>query len=208
LADLDNDGLRDVFVAAGGLEEDRPQANRIFRNRGEGAFVDVTESAGPGLQPSRLHRGSALADFDNDGRLDVAVSALNAPLQLLLNRSPVRHWLLLKLRGSRSNASALGAKVVCTTGRRRQTGFVANSVGYASASDLRVHFGLGAATVADVEIRWPSGAVQRQKGLRADQIVEISEPAADAARDSSQKTLYAGRPIVYNSAREYTIDVQ
>jgi hypothetical protein len=93
-----------------------------------------------------------------------------------MNRSPIRHWLQLKLEGTRSNASALGAKVICRTGARTQVTFVANSVGYASASDLRVHFGLGAAEKASLEIHWPSGMVQEMTEISADQTLRVEEP--------------------------------
>lgn len=176
--DLDNDGRLDLFVANGGLDVDAPQPNRVFRNEGSGRFIDVSAAAGPDLQVRRLHRGAAFADFDNDGRLDVVVTSLNDRLELLMNRSPRHHWLELKLRGSKSNRSALGARVLCQSASHRQLGGVANSVGYASASDLRVHFGLGQDTVArEVEIRWPSGMVERLPDVPCDQILEVVEPS-------------------------------
>ena len=177
LVDLDNDGYLDFFVATGGLDLDAPQPNRIFRNLGTGRFTDVSDTAGPDLQVPRLHRGTAFADFDNDGRLDVVVTALNERLELLMNRGPHRHWLKLKLRGAKSNRSAIGARVVCRSGSRRQVTWVANSVGYASTSHLLVHFGLGDDAMADeIEIKWPSGVVQGLTGVRSNQTLEIQEP--------------------------------
>jgi hypothetical protein len=117
----------------------------------------------------------AFADFDNDGRIDAAVTSLNQPIELWMNRSPMQHWLQLKLKGTRSNASALGAKVTCRSGQRTQVAFVANSVGYASASDLRVHFGLGDERKASLEIHWPSGTVQEMKDVPCDQPLQIEE---------------------------------
>ncbi|MCI0627402.1 MAG: CRTAC1 family protein [Acidobacteria bacterium] len=176
--DLDNDGYRDFFTANGGLDVDAPQPNRIFRNVGKGRFSDASPTAGTGLQVRRLHRGAAFADFDNDGRLDVVVTALNDRLELLMNRGPRRHWLQLKLRGRASNRSGLGARVVCESASHRQISWVSNSIGYASASDLRVHFGLGEDRVASwVEIRWPSGAVQKLANVAADQILEVIKPS-------------------------------
>ena len=133
-----------------------PQPNRVLRNQG-GHFTDVSAEAGADFAVSRLHRGVAFADFDNDGRIDAAVTSLNQPIELWMNRSPLQHWLQLKLKGTRSNASALGAKVICRGAQRTQVAFVANSVGYASASDLRVHFGLGEDRKVSLEIHWPSG---------------------------------------------------
>jgi enediyne biosynthesis protein E4 len=185
LVDLDNDGWLDIFVASGGLDTDEPQANRIFRNQ-NGRFTDVSSTAGADFSIARLHRGVAFADFDNDGRIDVAVISLNAPLELWMNRSPERHWLQLKLHGTQSNRSAIGARVICRSESRTQVKTVTNSVGYASSSDLRVHFGLDAARTASVEIHWPSGVIQQLSDLRADQRMDVTEPAGKAASDNKQ----------------------
>jgi enediyne biosynthesis protein E4 len=173
--DLDNDGWLDVFVACGGLDLNEPQPNRVLHNQG-GRFADVSADAGADFAVSRLHRGVVFADFDNDGRIDAAVTSLNQPIELWMNRSPMQHWLQLKLKGTQSNASALGAKVVCRTAQRTQVSFVANSVGYASASDLRVHFGLGEDRKASLEIHWPSRTVQELKDVPCDQRLQIEEP--------------------------------
>ena len=179
LADLDNDGWLDLFVAGGGLDTQDAQPNRIYRNEG-GHFADVSEQAGVGLAGPALHRGVVFADFDRDGRIDAAVTALNAPVELWWNRSPrenpSRHWLQLRLTGRRSNRSAIGAEVRCRAGGRLQLRTVSNSIGYASASDLTVHFGLAEAARADLEIRWPSGRVQTLAGVAADQRLPLSEP--------------------------------
>ncbi|MCU1269175.1 MAG: ASPIC/UnbV domain protein [Acidobacteriaceae bacterium] len=172
--DLDNDGWLDIFVACGGLDTNEPQPNRVLHNVG-GRFSDVSASAGADFAGSRVHRGVAFADFDNDGRIDAAVTSLNEPIELWMNRSPMQHWLQLKLKGTRSNSSALGAKVICRTAQRTQVTFVANSVGYASSSDLRVHFGLGEDRKATLEIHWPSGTVQELKDVSSDQLIRIEE---------------------------------
>lgn len=178
--DFDNDGLLDVFIACGGLDTDESQPNRVLRNLG-GKFVDVSADAGADFAVARLHRGAAFADFDNDGRIDVAVTSINGPVELWLNRSPVQHWLQLKLKGSRSNASALGAKVVCHGSKRSQVAFVANSVGYACSSDSRVHFGLGDERKVSIEIHWPSGTVQEMKDVACDQRLTLQEPSSPKA---------------------------
>ncbi len=180
LVDLDNDGALDFFVANGGLDVDAPQPNRVFHNTGTGRFADVSAAAGPDLQLRRLHRGAAFADFDNDGRLDVVVSTLNDRIELLMNRSPRRHWLELKLVGRRSNRSGIGARVVCQSQSRRQISWVSNSVGYASSSDGKVHFGLGEdQTAREIEIRWPSGIQQKLTNVAADQVLETIEPSGN-----------------------------
>jgi enediyne biosynthesis protein E4 len=184
LVDLDNDGWLDLFVAGGGLDTQDTQSNRIFLNDAArnhaGRFVDVSNLAGPGLAVPALHRGTVFADFDRDGRIDVAVTALNAPIELWWNRSPrediARHWLQLRLTGKRSNRSAIGAVIRCQVEGRTQSRTVSSSVGYASASDLTVHFGLGEAKHAVIEIRWPSGTVQALGELAADQRVNVVEP--------------------------------
>ena len=179
-ADLDNDGMLDLFIAGGGLDADDLQPNRVFRNEG-GHFSDVSATVGAGFGRAALHRGAAFADFDNDGRMDVAVSCLNGPLELWSNRSPTRNWLRVKLHGTRSNRSALGAQITCRAGAKAQVRSVQNSVGYASASDLRVHFGLGDLTSASLEIRWPSGAVQTVQAAEVNRQIDITE-SADATR--------------------------
>lgn len=186
LVDFDNDGWLDVFVACGGLDVNEPQPNRVLHNQ-KGHFTDVSEGAGPDFSLSRLHRGVAFADFDNDGRIDAAVTSINQPLELWMNRSPAKRWLQAKLKGTRSNTSALGAKVICSTGQRTQVAFVANSVGYASASDLRVHFGLGDDQKASLEIHWPSGTVQQLKDVRCDQRLQIEEVKDSQIRKNSPR---------------------
>ena len=176
IADFDNDGNRDFFTANGDLDIDGSQLNRVFRNSGEGHFADVSDSEDAGLAEARLHRGAGIADFNNDGRLDIAVTALNEGPALLMNETTAGHWLELKLEGRISNHSALGARVTSRAGGRAQVAWVANSVGYASASDLRVHYGLGEVSqVEEIEIVWPSGHVQRIRDIAADQILRIVE---------------------------------
>ena len=181
LVDLDNDGWLDLFVAAGGLDVQDAQPNRIFRNC-SGKFRDVSLDAGAGFARAALHRGAVFADFNRAGRMDVAVSALNAPLELWWNHSearPPRHWLQLRLMGKSgdkgSNRSAVGAIVKCSASGRSQSRMVTSSVGYASSSDLTVHFGLNEAARAVVEIHWPSGLMQHVGEVAADQRLSISE---------------------------------
>ena len=179
LIDLDNDGWLDLFVAGGGLDVQDAQPNRIFQNN-RGRFKDVSSQSGPVFAQTALHRGAVFADFDRDGRIDVAVSALNAPLELWWNRTPrdapSGHWLQLRLTGRSSNRSAIGAAIHCTAGDRTQTRTVSSSVGYASSSDLTAHFGLGVANRAKIEIHWPSGIVQDYGEVMADQRLSITEP--------------------------------
>ena len=151
-----------------------PQVNRVLQYVGS-KFVDVSPGAGEDFQVARVHRGAAFADFDNDGRIDVAVTSINGPVELWMNRSPMQHWLQLKLEGTRSNASGLGAKIMCRGSQRTQTCMVSNSVGYGCSSDSRVHFGLGEERTVSLEIHWPSGTVQQIKEVTCDQRLSIAE---------------------------------
>ena len=177
LVDLDNDGWLDLFVAGGGFEAKDAQANRVFRNV-KGKFADVSEMAGKEFALARMHRGAVFADFDRDGRLDAAVTAIGERIELWWNRSPRRHWLQLRLKGKQSNRSAIGTQVTCRSASRTQSRCVTNCVGYASSSDLTVHFGLGEDRKAAVEIRWISGAVQKLGEVDADQRIEVEEKDA------------------------------
>jgi hypothetical protein len=175
LVDLDNDGWLDFFVAASGVDTTDGMANRIFRNLG-GKFADVSDESGVGRAQARLHRGAAFADFDRDGRIDAAVTSLDGPIELWWNRSPLQHWLELRLTGTKSNRSAIGAQVTCKAAARTQIRCVNSSVGYASSSDLTLHFGLGSERRSAIEIHWPSGKVQKLSDVAADQRLEVKEP--------------------------------
>ncbi len=179
--DFDNDGLKDLFAACGDVNDNAEQfssrksrqQNLLFRNLGGTRFA-----AQPFGDPG-LHRGAAFADFDGDGRIDAAVSRIGEPAALYRNVSPgANHWLELRLRGSRSNRDAIGARVKITEeSGREQFNHVTTSVGYASASPAAVHFGLGpGARVKRVEITWPSGTRQVLDGVAGDRMVEANEP--------------------------------
>jgi enediyne biosynthesis protein E4 len=175
LIDLDNDGWLDLFVAGGGLDTTEGQPNQIFHNT-RGKFFNVSESVGQDFGVPALHRGAVFADFDRDGRIDAVVTSLNAPIELWWNRTPKRNWLQFRLQGSRSNRSAIGAQVTCKTSKGSQSRTVTNCVGYASSSDLTVHFGLDAEIKASVKIEWPSGTVQELGEVTANQQLKVQEP--------------------------------
>ena len=185
LPDLDNDGLADIMYVTGHVypevERTLPQYPHrgprvVFRNLGSSRFADVTTES----SSSRWHssRGAAFGDIDNDGDIDVLVMNMNEPPSLLRNDyRGGHHWLTLRLSGRRSNTSAIGAVIVVTGGGRRQARAVVSQASYYSHDDLRAHFGLGAAAVAErVEIRWPSGARQVLENVRGDQILDVTEP--------------------------------
>ncbi len=193
IADLDNDGLPDLFWVTGStfpeVERKHPEfAHKtprvLFRNLGGGRFEELLDAAGPAIAEAHSSRGVAFGDFDNDGDLDILIMNMNEPPSLL--RNDVRgggHWLKVKLVGTRSNTSAIGAVVTVAYGGRRQAQAVLAASGYLSCGDRRLHFGLGASVMADLEIAWPSGVRESVKGLRADQLVTVKEGAGVVARE-------------------------
>jgi enediyne biosynthesis protein E4 len=185
LADFDNDGWKDLFVSRGHVQSLGyaaqvmvEQPNTVFRNRGNAKFEALTEQAGFGAERPSRHRGSAVGDFNGDGRLDVVVSALSAPGEIWMNDSPgASHWLEFRLEGTGSNRDAIGARIKVVAGGKTQYNEVVFASGYASSSAGPAHFGLGsAASAALVEIRWPSGIIQEFKDVAADRVVKVKEP--------------------------------
>jgi hypothetical protein len=186
--DFDNDGWKDLFFANSHFPQlnrylgtQSELANSVLRNLGNGRFEDGSKSAGSDFLARALHRGAAFADFDNDGRIDVVVTALNAPAKLFHNTTPGSgHWLALKLIGSKSNRDGLGASVCVTQGDGRKLyNHATTSVGYASSSEKLVRFGLGQQdSVKNIEVFWPGGRTQSITNVVIDRVLEISEEPA------------------------------
>ncbi|HSY44244.1 MAG TPA: CRTAC1 family protein [Candidatus Acidoferrum sp.] len=189
IADFDNDGWKDLFVARANVMDNisiqtpsrkYPEPNTIFRNLGNGKFADVSATAGPDFQIEAAHRGVAFGDLDNDGRVDMVVSVLNGPAELFRNITDNgNHWMLLKLVGTKSNRMGIGAQIrVTTADGKKQWNEVTTAVGYACSSDPRVHFGLGKnEKISEIQILWPSGITQILKDVAADRILTIEESA-------------------------------
>jgi hypothetical protein len=185
IIDLDNDGLPDIFIVTGsvypGIEKQLPQypyksPRMIFRNLGAGKFEQLIDEAGPGISAVHSSRGCAFGDFDNDGDVDIAVINLNEPPSLL--RNDIKgggNWLKVLLRGTKSNRSAIGSRVTVQFGTRRQVQDVLAQSSFYSASDRRLHFGLGAETKAVVTVRWTSGTIERFDNVAANHLVEVTE---------------------------------
>ncbi len=187
IADFNNDGWKDLFSANGHvldnieLTQSRTyrQTNSLFLNTSEGGFQDVTSVVGADFQRKGAHRGAAIADFDNDGRIDLVVTALGEYPSLFRNQATGEgHWLLVRLEGRKSNRDGLGAvlKLEKESGRTLWN-HATTSVGYASSSDPRVHFGLGRSPAAKrLEIQWPSGVRQVLVNVKANQVLSVKEP--------------------------------
>ena len=185
VVDLDNDGCPDIFWVTGGiypeLEKKLPEApfktpRVIFRNLGKGQFEELIGQAGPGVDAAHSSRGCAFGDFDNDGDVDILIVNQNEPPSLLRNDvSRNHHWIKIKLNGVRSNRSAIGARVMVHYGDRVQAQEVLSQSSYLSVNDSRLHFGLGLAETADIEIRWPLGQVERLGPVPADQLIHVTE---------------------------------
>lgn len=185
IVDLDNDGLPDVVVVTGSVypEVEKKAADYpyktprvVFRNLGNGSFEELIDEAGPGVAAPHCSRGCAFGDFDNDGDIDVLIINLNEPPSLLRNDVQGKHnWIKIKLLGVTSNRSAIGARVLVRYGGKTQVQAVLSQSSFYSASDTRLHFGLGDAVSADIEIFWPSGGHQTLPKLSVNALLTIKE---------------------------------
>jgi hypothetical protein len=181
--DFDNDGWKDIYSANGDVDNiaaNARQHDTMFRNIDGKTLVDVTGTMGPDFAFTGYQRGAAFVDLNNDGFMDLVVTSLGERPRILTNNAlNGNHWIMFDLKGRVSNRNGIGAfiKVVTASGRALYN-HVSPSVGFMSSSDRRAHFGLGAESRIDhVEIRWPSGIVQRIAHPAADAILHVEEPA-------------------------------
>ena len=183
--DLDDDGWKDLIVANGhvypevdrsALDERYRQKTLLYRNLGNGKFAEITAQAGPALEALRPARGLAVGDVDGDGRPEIVIVNMNATPSLLKNQGPRRNFLSLALSGTKSNRSAIGARVTVEVAGRRQVDEVMSGGSFYSQNEMALYFGLAGAAVADrVAIRWPSGLEQEWKQVPANQRLRITE---------------------------------
>jgi len=191
--DFDNDGWADIMMANGhvysqiagkSLHVKYKQPKLLYRNLGNQRFEDVSAKAGSAILSENLGRGCAFGDFDNDGDVDVIVNNLDGSPTLLRNDGGSgNHSIVIKCVGTRSNRSAIGARVKVMQGEHRQVGEVMSGSSYYSQNDFRLHFGLGRAAVVDaVEVAWPSGLKETFQGLPADHLFVIQETKGIVSR--------------------------
>jgi len=188
--DMDNDGWLDILVAnghvypqvenAGGIANAGAGYNQpllLHRNNRDGTFDEVSNAAGLASLPLKSRRGAAFGDIFNTGNIDVVLLNVGEPPTLLLNANrDGNHRVLFRLVGVKSNRAAIGARLTLRSAGVQQFSEVRGGASYLSQNDLRLHFGLGAAEKIDaVEIRWPSGAIEKLQNLPADAIYTITE---------------------------------
>ncbi|HEY7785768.1 MAG TPA: CRTAC1 family protein [Pyrinomonadaceae bacterium] len=190
--DYDNDGWVDLFVANGHVYPQLPgyrQPKLLHRNNGDGTFTEVSAQFGTLLTENRASRGVAFGDLDNDGDVDLVISDLDGQPQLLRNdHGNSQNSILIKTVGVKSNRSGVGARVKIVSGDLTQIDEVRSGDSYISQSDLRLHFGLGNRTKVDlIEVRWPSGNVDKFAGVNVNKIVTIKEGQARAEEKDFNK---------------------
>ncbi|MDQ1470548.1 MAG: enediyne biosynthesis protein, partial [Bryobacterales bacterium] len=183
--DIDEDGWPDQIMANGHVytENDRStvgetyrQKTLLYRNLGNGRFEDVTATAGPAFAVLRPSRGLATGDLDGDGRPEIVITNMNDVPSLLKNISPRQNALAVRLTGTKSNRSAINARITVEAGGRRQIAEVAGGGSYYSQSSLTQYFGLGKATTVDrLEVRWPNGDVQKWSALPVNRTISLTE---------------------------------
>ncbi len=190
--DYDLDGWLDIFVANGHIEPEieriqetvkHAQPPHMFRNTGSG-FTEVTASLGGDFATPRVGRAAAYGDIDNDGDLDLLITANGGPAALFRNDGTSNRSIRIKLIGTDSNRSGLGAKVTVTSGSDVQTQTLHSGAGYLSQSELVLTFGLGRVAGADtVEVLWPNGATDRLLDVPAGNLITIGESRGQIGLD-------------------------
>jgi enediyne biosynthesis protein E4 len=196
--DFDNDGWPDLLLVNGHVypEVDSQhlgstfQEPRILYHNDGGKFADISASSGPGITTAISSRGLAVGDFWNDGRISAVVSNMNAPPSLLVNQvRAANHWIAFRTIGTKSNRDGIGARIRVKAGSRILVDEVRSGSSFISNNDMRVHFGLGAVTKVDwVEVRWPSGLLERFDSLPADTFHTLKEGGGVPAQNAAPAT--------------------
>jgi hypothetical protein len=183
--DVDNDGWPDLLLANGhvypqvdaGVGTSYREPRLLYWNQGNGRFKDISAASGPGCTEPMPSRGLAVADLWNDGRESAVINDMDEKPLLLVNLAlNTNHWLGVALEGTRSNRDGIGARVTVAAGGKTWVRELRSGASYLSSSDLRLHFGLGAASTVDhIDILWPSGIEERFSGDSADRYITLRE---------------------------------
>jgi enediyne biosynthesis protein E4 len=191
MMDLDNDGYPDLFMVTGNVYPDverklpkypNKTPRVVFRNLGNRTFEELQQEAGPGVAAAHCSRGCAFGDFDNDGDVDVLIVNVNEPPSLLRNDlAGTGNWIKVKLEGVKSNRSAIGARVLVHAGDRTEAQAVLSQSSFYSCNDPRLHFGLGRAATANIDIYWPNGLHETLTRVAANQLITVREGAGVVA---------------------------
>ncbi len=196
--DFDNDTWPDLLLVNGHvypevdsqhLGSNFQEPRILYHNNGDGKFIDISATAGDGITKPSSSRGLAVGDLWNDGRISAVVSNMNAPPSLLVNqvRTP-NHWVAFRLIGTKSNRDAIGARIRVKAGSRTLIDEVRSGSSFDSNNDMRVHFGLGAAAKIDwVEVRWPTGLLEKFENVEVDCVRTIKEGSGSTASSESKK---------------------
>jgi hypothetical protein len=196
--DFDNDGWPDLILANGHVypEVDKfhlssgyMEPRLLYHNNGNATFTDISAAAGPGINAASSARGLAVGDLWNDGQLSVVINNIYEKPSLLLNTvHSGNHWIAFKTLGTRSNRDGIGAKITVNAGKRILVDEVRSGSSYISQNDLKVHFGLGSVAEVDaVQVRWPSGLLERFDGLPVDAIHTLKEGSGVAVATPPKK---------------------
>jgi len=189
--DFDNDGWPDLLLVNGHVypEVDKhhlgsnyQEPRVLYHNQGNGKFTDISDASGTGITQAASSRGLGVGDLWNDGKLSAVISNMNSRPSLLVNQvRSANHWVTIKTVGTKSNRDGIGARVTVKAGTRTLVDEVRSGSSYDSNNDMRVHFGLGTTTKIDwVQIRWPSGRVERFDGPAVDKIHQLNEGSGTA----------------------------
>ena len=176
--DYYNDGDPDIYKANGALKHLYGQEDQLFENIDGTKFIDVSLERGDYFHQEYVGRGACLGDYDNDGDMDILVVNLNDRARFLRNnKGNMNNWILLHLTGTASNRDAIGARIKISSGGKEQIAQKKGTTGYLSQNEPRVHFGLGKNEMIEkIEIKWPSGKMQTLENVKANQVLEITEP--------------------------------
>jgi hypothetical protein len=197
--DFDNDGWEDLLLVNGHvypevdsqhLGSSFQEPRILYHNNGDGRFTDISATSGPGINNAISSRGLAIGDLWNDGRISAVVSNMNAPASLLVNQvHTANHWVAFRTVGTKSNRDGIGARIRMKAGPHTFIDEVRSGSSFISNNDMRVHFGLGSATRIDwVEVRWPSGLLEKFEGLSVDSIHTLKEGLGSPVNPTAKKS--------------------